>query len=132
MGRLDDSARQLCEKCNKPYKHDESCESCESAKCDCDPGTNATCTCARADTGNDCGNIVTRSLKHKYKYTTISTCREWDTDNINITNYIANPTREDASTGVWVSDEPRNFKPTDADSTDPVERRIGIPAGVTV
>ena len=34
--------------------------------------------------------------------------------------------------GVRDSDELRNFKQADAESIDPVERRIGIPAGVTI
>lgn len=141
---------------NESNKHEQSGQSSQPFKCDCDAGSNAYCTCTRASTGSACGSCTTtgrsatssrsastngssttaNSLVRKHKYTTITTSQQCANDILNreYAEYLASTSagREDASTGIRVSDEPRNFKPTDADSTDPIERSIGIPAGVTV
>ncbi len=127
---------------NQSNQHEQSGQSCQPFKCDCDAGSNAYCTCtrtaSRATTGSTCGSCTTtaNSLIRKHKYTTITTSRECANDLLNreYAEYLASTSagREDVSTGVRVSDEPRDFKPTDADSGDSIERRIGIPAGVTV
>ena len=142
---------------NQSNQYEQSGQSCQPLKCDCDAGSNAYCTCtrtaSRATTGSTCGSCTTgrsstarctctgssttaNSLVRKHKYTTITTSRECANDILNreYAEYLASTSagREDVSTGVRVSDEPRDFKPTDADSRDSIERRIGIPAGVTV
>jgi hypothetical protein len=160
MERLDSITRRLHKESNESNQHEQSGQSIQSFKCDCDAGSNAYCTCTRtttrASTGSACGSCTTtgrsatssrsastngssttaNSLVRKHKYTTITTSQQCANDILNreYAEYLAstNTGREDASTGIRVSDEPRNFKPTDADSTDPIERRIGIPAGVTV
>jgi len=144
---------------NQSNQHEQSGQSCQPFKCDCDAGSNAYCTCtrttSRATTGSSCGSCTStnrsstsrsssangssttaNSLVRKHKYTTITASRECANDLLNreYAEYLASTSagREDVSTGVRVSDEPRDFKPTDADSGDSIERRIGIPAGVTV
>ena len=149
---------------NESNKHEQSGQSSQPFKCDCDAGSNAYCTCARTSsrhgyripckcTTRSCtstgrsatssrsasttgSSTTANSLVRKHKYTTITTSRECANDILarEYAEYLASTSssREDASTGIRVSDEPRNFKPTNADSADPIERSIGIPAGVTV
>ena len=156
MERLDSVTRQLRKESNKSNKHEQSGKPSESVE-----STSTATTCARASsrattratatgsttssrsstTGSSkgrgsSGSTTANSLVRKHKYTTITTSRECANDILNreYAEYIASnsSTREDISSRVWDSNEPRDFKPTDADSRDSVERRIGIPAGVTV
>jgi hypothetical protein len=137
------------EESNQRNEHEQSGKPSESNKCTCDPGTNATCTCTGATPVSrtpstrsaehtsfpcaHCGDHVgSTGLVRKHKYTvhpTIADHVERDyADYINATSAQG----QGASTGVRGSDESRNFKQADADSGDTVERRIGIPAGVTI
>ena len=143
----------MYKKYNQSNEYNKSSQSCQSYKCDCDTGSNAYCTCTRATSGtsSDRGTSATSGhtsfpCAHCSDYdpsTTTAKCaitsnRECNTANDYIEREYAeylsatNPSRENSCSGVWVSDEPRNFKQADADSGDSIERRIGIPAGVTV
>ena len=156
--RMDSGSGHMRKECDQRDEHEQSGKSCESNKCNCDPGTNATCTCTGASTGNDCRSIPTGRAEHtsfpcahcrdndntasglvrKHKYVSITANRECN----NTTDYLkriytaydiaTSAQGESASAGVRGSDEHRYFKQADADSTDSVERRIGIPAGVTI
>ena len=152
MERLDSITRRLRKESNKSNKHEQSGKSSESVE----PTASTATTCARTSsrtatratstgstassrnstTGSSKGRSSTtaNSLVRKHKYTTITTSRECANDILNreYAEYIASTSRKDVSTGVRVSDEPRDFKQADADSGDSIERRIGIPAGVTV
>jgi hypothetical protein len=141
--RLDYYTRQLRKESDESNKHEQSCKPSESVE-----STSSSATCTRASsrttarataTGSSKGrssSFTGNSLVRKHKYTTITTSRECANDILNreYAEYLASTSagREDVSTGVRVSDEPRNFKPTDADTRDSIERCIGIPAGVTV
>ncbi len=152
--RLDYYTRQLRKESDESNKHEQSCKPSESVE-----STSSSATCTRASsrttarataTGSTSSSrsstsrsssangssTTANSLVRKHKYTTITTSRECANDLLNreYAEYLASTSagREDVSTGVRVSDEPRDFKPTDADSGDSIERRIGIPAGVTV
>jgi hypothetical protein len=140
LERLDYYTKQLRKESDESNKHEQSCKSSESVK-----STSTATTCTRASsrttassrsstTGSSKGRSSTGSLVRKHKYTTITTSRECANDILNreYAEYLASAGREDVSTRVWASNEPRDFKPTDADSRDSIERRIGIPAGVTV
>ena len=161
MGRLGYSTGQLRKERNQPNEHEQPSQSCESVKCDCDPGSNATCTCTRTTSGTTaCGSASRSSAhtsfpcthcrdhdasstsglvrKHKYivlngnndtKYTSTSDVVERD-----YTDYIAATSAEGQGDSARVrgSDEPRNFKQADANAADSVERRTGIPTGVTI
>jgi hypothetical protein len=156
--RMDSGSGHMRKECDQRDEHEQSAKSCESNKCDCDPGTNATCICIRASAGNDCGSIPTRSAEHtsfpcahcrdndstasvhvrKHKYDSITANRECN----NTTDYLeriytaydiaTSAEGESASSRVRGSDEHRDFKQADASSADSIERRIGIPAGVTI
>ena len=141
----------MYKKCNQSDKYKQSSKSCQSDKCTCDPGTNATCTCSRTTSGDACGSSSSResthtsfpcahcrdhdpnSLVRKHKYTVITTNREYDT-NSNTDSYDSTSSSKGQgnSTRLWSSDESRNFKQANANSTDSVERHTGIPAGVTI
>jgi hypothetical protein len=71
-------------------------------------------------------------LVRKHKYTVHPTIA--DHIERDYAEYIAATSTkgQDTCSGVWGSDESRNFKQADANSADSVERRIGIPAGVTI
>jgi hypothetical protein len=154
--QLDGIPGHLCEERNQSNEHEQSGKSCESNKCTCDPGTNATCTCTGATpisrtastrsakhTSFPCAHCrdndsSTNGLVRKHKYTSISTNRECNT----VTDYIErdyadyiNATSakgQGVSTGVRGSVESGNIKQADAEPGNSVERRIGIPAGVTI
>jgi hypothetical protein len=107
-------------------EHEQSIKSSQSNKCACDPGSNATCTCTGA-------TPITRSTIGHTSFP-CAHCNDYDPrDNTN-TDYIAARSSEgqDPRSWVWDSDEPRDFKQANADSRDSIERRTGIPAGVTV
>ena len=150
--RLDYYTKQLRKESDESNKHEQSCKPSKSVE-----STKRTTTSSRATTratiGSACricsptgsstarctctgSSTTANSLVRKHKYTTITTSRECANDILNreYAEYLASTSagREDVSTGIRVSDEPRDFKPTDADSGDSIERRIGIPAGVTV
>jgi hypothetical protein len=142
---LDGNNELVRQESDQRNEYEQSGKPCESNKCICDPGSNATCTCTGATTidrstightsfpCNHCGDhIGNADLVRKHKYTvhpTIADHVERDyTDYINATSSKGQDTRS----GVWGSDEPRNIKQADAESSDSVERRTGIPAGVTI
>ena len=137
---LDGNIKHMHEERNESNEHEQSGQSCESDKCTCDPGTNATCTCTRATSGT----TTDRSASAGHTSFPCAHCRDHDNttpistaaDYIerDYADYIAATSAQGqgASTGVRGSDEPRNFKQADANSADSVERRTGIPAGVTI
>ena len=150
---LDGNDEHVREECDESNEYEQSGQSCESTKCDCDPGTNATCTCTRTASGTSASRSAehtsfpcahcrdhistTNGLVRKHKYTSISTTplsSAADYIERDYADYIAATSAEGqgASTGVRGSDESGNIKQADADSADSVERRIGIPAGVTI
>lgn len=151
MERLDSIARHVREKSNQRNEHEQSGQSCESDKCTCDPGSNATCACTgatpRATTcgGTTCtsstnnGGAATSSIIGRHFNTTsVATSSECNTvtDYIerDYAEYLAATSTERQRTSAWVrnSIESRNFKQANADSGDSIERRTGIPAGVTI
>jgi hypothetical protein len=142
---------------NESNEYEQSGKSGESTKCTCDPGSNASCTCTGATSGTTssrgtaptghtsfpCAHCrdndsSTNGLVRKHKYTSISTTPSKCTTTAYIERIYADyasatsASGEDVSTGVRASDEPRDFKQANADSGDTVERRTGIPAGVTI
>lgn len=145
---MDGNNKHMREESNQSNEHDKSCQSCESDKCTCDPGTNATCTCtgattrttsrSSAHTSFPCAHCrdhdsTTSGLVRKHKYTTpVSSASDYIERDY--AEYIAATSAkgQGASAGVRDSVESRDFKQADADSGDSVERRIGIPAGVTI
>jgi hypothetical protein len=110
-------------------EHEQSVESSQSISAS-DAGSSATTTRATND-----GNAEHTSFPCAH-------CNDYDPRDISSADYIerdyaeyiaaTSASRENTCSGVWDSDEPRNFKQADADSGDSVERRIGIPAGVTI
>ena len=138
--QLDGNSGYLHQESNQRNEHEQSVESSQSNSTS-DAGNGAAAT---RDIGNrdvkhtsfpckHCGDhIGNSSLVRKHKYTvhpTIADYIERDyADYVNATSSEGQDTRS----GVWGSDEPRNFKQADAESSDSVERRIGIPAGVTI
>jgi len=154
---LDGNNELVREERNESNEYEQSGKSGESTKCTCDPGSNASCTCTGATSGTTASrgtaptghtsfpcahcrdnDSSTNGLVRKHKYTSISTNRECNT----VTDYIerdyadyisaTSSGREDIGTGVRSGNESGNIKQADADSGDTVERRIGIPAGVTI
>jgi hypothetical protein len=142
---------------NESNEYEQSGKSCESNKCTCDPGSNASCTCTGATSGTTtsrgtattghtsfpCAHCrdndsTTNGLVRKHKYSSISTTTTLssaaDYNERDYADYISATSsgREDIGTGVRGGNESGNIKQADADSGDTVERRIGIPAGVTV
>ncbi len=140
MERLDSIAKHVREKSNQSNEHEQPVESSQSNS----TGNAGDSNTATRNIGNrdaehtsfpckHCGDHVGNTgLSRKHKYTVhpaISDHVERDyTDYINATS----AERQGVSTRIRASDEPRNFKPTNADSGDSVERRTGIPAGVTI
>ena len=146
---LDGNIKRMRKESNKSNEHEQSGQSSESDIVTADTCTAATCTCARTSSRNGyripckctSGSTATRSAEHTsfpcahcndYDPRDISTASDYIerdyADYINATG----ASREDTCSGVRDSDESRNFKQADADSRDSVERRIGIPAGVTI
>ena len=143
---LDGSIEYMRKEPDQSNEHEQSSESGQSTKCTCDPGSNAPCTC----TGTASGSSSTRSTEHTSF--PCAHCRDHVNSPIDPSRepairsaasaYIewiysayaiaTGASREDASAGIRASDEPRNFKQADASSRDTVERRTGIPAGVTI
>ena len=142
---------------HKEYNQSNECiksrESSQPYKCDCDAGTNAYCTCTRTS----CGTSANGSTSTGHTSFPCAHCRDHDPSTSSSTskcaisasrecntiadyierdyaNYITatNSSRENSCSGVWVSDEPRNFKQANANSTEPIERCTGIPTGVTI
>mgnify|MGYP000013991714 FL=1 len=162
MERLDSGAGQLREECNQSNEYEQSSQSSESFKCDCDPGTNASCTCSRATSGtasygsassgtSTCGSAAgrhtsfpcahcrdhdprTSDLVSEYTDSASSSGASCGSSGWNNIEYTASSgaAREDTGARVWACDEPGNFKQANAESGDSIERRIGIPAGVTI
>jgi hypothetical protein len=153
---LDRNNELVREERNQSNEYEQSGKSGESTKCTCDPGSNASCTCTGATSGTTssrgtattghtsfpCAHCrdndsSTNGLVRKHKYTSISaTTLSSAADYIerDYAEYIAATSAQGqgASTRIRDSDESGNIKQTDADSSDSVERRIGIPAGVTI
>ncbi len=145
---LDGNNELMREESNQRNEHEQSGKPSESNKCTCDPGTNATCTCTGATPVSRTPS--TRSTEHTSF--PCAHCRDHDNSSADpsrkptgrsaasaylewIYSAYAIATgagRENVSTGIRASNEPRNFKQADADSTDSVERCTGIPAGVTI
>ena len=147
MVRLDNSTRQLRNECNKSYKHKQSGKSSESVKSASTATARTASTTTRTTTGR--GSTTTRSTasrsstgtsstsNNSYNYYSTTTNRECNSvaDSLwwQYAEYTAASTeRQGTSTRVRTSDEPRYFKQADAESRDSIERRIGIPAGVTI
>jgi hypothetical protein len=138
--RLDDDTGHLRQEPNQLNEHEQSVESSQPNSAS-DAGSSTTAT---GDIGNrdvkhtsfpckHCGDhIGSTGLGRKHKYTVHPTSADYIerdyADYINATSTKGQDTRS----GVWGSDESRNFKQADANSADSVERRIGIPAGVTI
>jgi hypothetical protein len=141
--RVDGNTGHLRQECDQRNEHEQPSKPCESNKCICDPGSNATCTCSGAPSIDrstvrhtsfpckHCGDhIGSAGLGSKYTvHRTIADHVERD-----YAEYIAATSagRENTSTRVWDSVELRDFKQANASSGDSVERRTGIPAGVTI
>lgn len=125
----------------KPDQRNKPNQPCQSDKCTCDPGSNATCTCAGATTGrhtsfpcahcrdHDAVNdlILSASIRSTDAYSIESIERDY-------ADYIAATSAERQGVGTRVRDsiESRHFKQANANSTDSIERRTGIPAGVAI
>ena len=120
---------------NQSNECNKSGQSSESDKCTCDPGTNATCTCTGA-TPVDRSTVGHTSFPCAH-------CNDYDPRDISsasdyierdYADYISatGASRKDTCSGVRDSDESRDFKQANADSRDSIERRTGIPAGVTI
>jgi hypothetical protein len=138
--QLDGNSGYLHQESNQRNEHEQSVESSQSNSTS-DAGNGAAAT---RDIGNrdvkhtsfpckHCGDhIGNAGLGRKHKYTVHPTSADYIerdyADYINATSTKGQDTRS----GVWGSDESRNFKQADANSADSVERRIGIPAGVTI
>ena len=138
--QLDGDTGHLRQESNQRNEYEQSIESSQSNSAS-DAGSSATTTRTPSTRSAEhtsfpcahCGDHVgSTGLVRKHKYTvhpTIADHVERDyADYINATSAQG----QGASTGVRGSDESRNFKQADADSGDTVERRIGIPAGVTI
>jgi hypothetical protein len=138
--QLDGNSGYLHQESNQRNEHEQSVESSQSNSTS-DAGNGAAAT---RDIGNrdvkhtsfpckHCGDhIGNSSLVRKHKYTVHPTIA--DHIERDYAEYIAATSTkgQDTCSGVWGSDESRNFKQADANSADSVERRIGIPAGVTI
>lgn len=156
--RLDYYTRQLRKESDESNEHEQSSKPSKSVE---STSTTTTCartsgraatratatgstTSSRSSTtgsskgrsSSSTGSTTSNSLVRKHKYTTITTSRECANDYLarEYAEYLASTSagREDVSTRVWASNEPRDFKQADANSGDSIERCIGIPAGVTV
>jgi hypothetical protein len=150
MERVDGDTGHLCQEPNQRNEHEQPSKPCESNKCTCDPGTNATCTCTGATSGTPTGggttsakhtsypckhcgdHIGNSSLVRKHKYTVHPTIA--DHIERDYADYIAATGTQGQGTSarLWDCVEPRDFKQAYADSRDSIERRTGIPAGVTI
>jgi hypothetical protein len=132
--QLDGNAGHLRQECDQRNEHEQPSKPCESNKCICDPGSNATCTCTGAPT-------IDRSAIGHTSFP-CAHCNDYDPRDNTSADYIerdyadyiaaTSASGKNTCSGVRGSDEPRNFKQADAGSGDSVERRIGIPAGVTI
>jgi hypothetical protein len=138
--RLDGNTGHLRQESNQRNEHEQPVEPSQSDSTG-DAGDSGTAT---RNIGNrnaehtsfpckHCGDHVGNTgLSRKHKYTVhpaISDHVERDyTDYVNATSAQG----QGVSTGVWGSDEPRDFKQADASSGDSIERRTGIPTGVTI
>jgi hypothetical protein len=110
-------------------EHEQSVESSQSISAS-DAGSSATTTRATND-----GNAEHTSFPCAH-------CNDYDPRDISSADYIerdyaeyiaaTSASRENTCSGVWDSDEPRNFKQADAESSDSIERCTGISAGVTI
>jgi hypothetical protein len=138
--RLDGNSGHLRQESNQRNEHEQSVESSQSNSTGNagDSGT-ATRNIGNRDAEHTsfpckhCGDHVGNTgLVRKHKYTVHPAIA--DHVERDYTDYIIATSSEgqDTCSGVWGSNEPRNFKQTDADSRDSIERCIGIPAGVTI
>ena len=134
MERLDSITRRLCKECNKSNEHEQSSKPSKSVK-----RTKRTATCTRAfgRASPRYGRASTRaSSTTTFSGASTTTNRECANDILqrDYNEYLASTSasRKDVSARLRSSDELRNFKQADADSTGSVERRTGIPAGVTI
>jgi hypothetical protein len=150
MVGLGNSTRQLRNECDQSYKHKQSGQSSESVKLTAIAPTRGPTTSARTTASRGNGRTASRSAtatpssgaygNNAYNYnnsSVITAHREYDSvaDHLwwQYAEYTAaNTERQGTSPRVWTSNEPRYFKQADAESRDAVERRTGIPAGVTI
>jgi hypothetical protein len=138
--RLDDDTGHMRQEPNQRNEHEQPVESSQpnSTSDAGDSGTAARNISNRNAEHTSfpckhCGDHIGRnSLVRKHKYTVHPTIADYVERDY--TDYIAATSSkgQDTRSGVWGSDEPRDFKQADANSGDSVERRIGIPAGVTI
>lgn len=148
MGR---NAKHMREVSDQPNEHKQSCESCKSDKHAC-PCTGTACSCTGATPGTPTGRDACSSAAERASsYCTY--CRGGSSEDGSkagaedgyIRTYVdpdfgVSPANTDAkcsegertSTGVRDSYESRDFKHSNANTTDPVERCTGIPTGVTI
>jgi hypothetical protein len=138
--QLDGNSGYLHQESDQSNKHEQSVESSQSNSTS-DAGNGAAAT---RDIGNrdvkhtsfpckHCGDhIGNSSLVRKHKYTVHPTIA--DHIERDYAEYIAATSTkgQNTSTGIRASDEPRDFKQANASSGDSIERRTGIPAGVTI
>jgi hypothetical protein len=126
---------------NQSDQRVESSESIESSGVTSSTCTPATCTCARTSARNGyripCKCTATPSVSATQDRSVIVGNDVIITDAIErdyneYINYTISASREDISTWVRVSNEPRDFKPSNDSSENTVERCTGIPTGVTV
>ncbi len=132
--QLDGDAGYLHQESDQRNEYEQPGKPCESNKCICDPGSNATCTCTGAPT-------IDRSAIGHTSFP-CAHCNDYDPRDNTSADYIerdyadyiaaTSASGKNTCSGVWGSDESRNFKQADANSANSVERRIGIPAGVTI
>ena len=148
---VDGNIEHMREESNQSNEHEQSGQPSESAVTTTGTCTPATCTCARTSSRNGyripckctSGSATTPTSSTKHTSFPCAHCRDHDPRDISsasdyierdYADYIAatSASGENTRSGVRDSDESRNFKQADADSGDTVERRIGIPAGVTI
>ena len=137
--RLDYYTRQLRKESDESNEHEQSSKPSESVEPTASTASTSTRTSGRTATrATATGSTKGRSTKgrHTKSGSTATANRECANDILarEYAEYLASTSagREDVSTRVWASNEPRDFKQAGADSGDSIERCIGIPAGVTV
>lgn len=137
---LDRDSKHVREECNEPNKRGESDQSYKSIK---HSELTTTSTSARTCGSNCTGDCAGNSQS---EYTTtieyIGTDKDGNSKPVTLTitakptcsgtEYTYSATREDACTGVRISDELGTIKQTNHGTTNPVEYSTGIPTGVTV
>jgi hypothetical protein len=130
--QLDGNSGYLHQESNQLNEHEQSIKPSESDSFTHDAGSSATATRATPITRSTVGH-TSFPCAHCNDYDPrVNTSADYIERDY--ADYIAatGSSGENTRSGVRNSDEPRNFKQADAESSDSVERRIGIPAGVTI